>query len=179
MPKRMNYLLPLLLLIAASPVASAQTKPRPQKPALPAVQPATDAEKKNIQAYIELIRSDVRQQKSQLMGVVMQLSADDAGKFWPIYSEYDTELTKVNNLRSDNIQEYARAYNAMTNDKADQLIKAALDYQRQRSELLGKYYERVKEALGGITAARFVQIEHQLLLLIDLQIASSLPIVGQ
>ena len=179
MYRRIIYLLPLLLLIVSSPAVFAQAKPQAKKPVAPVIQAGSETEKKNLQAYIELIRSDVRQQKSQLMGVVMQLSAEDAGKFWPIYSEYDAELTKVNNLRSDNIQEYARTYNAMTDDKADQLIRAALDFQRQRSELLGKYYERVKEALGGITAARFVQVEHQLLLLIDLQIASSLPVVGQ
>jgi hypothetical protein len=33
--------------------------------------------------------------------------------------------------------------------------------------------------LGAVTAARFAQIEEQLLLIIDLQIASSLPIVGE
>jgi hypothetical protein len=38
-------------------------------------------------------------------------------------------------------------------------------------------YERVKSALSAKTAARFLQVEHQLLLIIDLQIASSLPIV--
>jgi hypothetical protein len=67
----------------------------------------------------------------------------------------------------------------MTDEKADELIQSALDYQKQRAELLAKYYERVKQALGGITAARFLMVEHQLLLIIDLQIASSLPIVGE
>lgn len=180
MRKQIKYWLSLLLLIACCPVVLAQGKPQSKKPVLPAAQQSgTAAEKKNIQAYIELIRSDVRQEKSQLMGVVMQLDAADAAKFWPLYSEYDAELTKVNDLRSNNIQEYARTYTQMTDAKADELIKTALDYQRQRSELLGRYFERVKQELGAITAARFVQIEHQLLLIIDLQIASSLPIVGE
>jgi vacuolar-type H+-ATPase subunit D/Vma8 len=78
-----------------------------------------------------------------------------------------------------NIQEYARTYSALTDEKADELIQNALAYERQRSELLAKYYDRVKQALGAVTAARFVQVEHQLLLIIDLQVASSLPIVGQ
>ena len=47
-----------------------------------------------------------------------------------------------------------------------------------RSELLAKYYDRVKQSLGAFTAARFVQVEDQLLLIIDLQIDSSLPLVG-
>jgi len=109
----------------------------------------------------------------------MLLSADDAAKFWPIYSDYDAELTKVNNLRIANIQDYADNYNHMTDEKADQLIQNALEYRKQRSELLAKYYGLVKQSLGAITAARFLQIEDQLLLIIDLQIDASLPIVGE
>jgi hypothetical protein len=66
----------------------------------------------------------------------------------------------------------------MTDAKADELIHNALDYQKQRGELLAKYYERMKQSMGAITAARFLQVEHQLLLIIDLQIASSLPVAG-
>ena len=80
-------------------------------------------------------------------------------------------------MRVANIKEYARTYKDMTDAKADQLIEAAMAYQKQRSELLSKYYERLKQAVGATTAARFVQVEHQLLLIIDLQIASELPVV--
>lgn len=134
---------------------------------------------KNIQEYIDLLRSDVRQQKTEIMGSVMELSASDAAKFWPIYSEYDAELTKLNDLRAANIQEYANSYTQLTDEKADELIQKSLSYEKQRSELLSKYYDRVKQQLGAIAAARFIQVEHQLLLIIDLRIASELPIVGQ
>jgi hypothetical protein len=78
-----------------------------------------------------------------------------------------------------NIREYARTYGQMTDEKADELIQNGLKYRKQRSELLAKYYDRVKQQLGATTAARFVQVEDQLLLIIDLQIDSSLPIVGE
>jgi hypothetical protein len=133
----------------------------------------------NIQAYIALLRLNVRQQKGEMMGAVMQLSAADAAKFWPIYEQYDKELAKLNDQRVANIQEYAGSYDQMTDAKADELIQKAMSYRKQRSELLAKYYGQVKQALGGITAARFVQVEDQLLLIIDLQIDSSLPVVGQ
>jgi hypothetical protein len=139
--------------------------------------PGSDSQ--NIQAYIALLRSDVRQQKAEMMGAVMQLSAADAAKFWPIYEQYDAELAKLNDQRVANIQEYSNTYDQMTDDKADELIHKAMSYRKQRSELLAKYYELVKQSLGGITAARFVQVEDQLLLIIDLQIDSSLPVVGK
>lgn len=109
----------------------------------------------------------------------MHLDVDEAARFWPIYSEYDAELSSLNKLRIANIQEYAANYDRMTDAKADELIQRALDYRKQRSDLLGKYYGRVKESLGPIQAARFVQIEDQLLMLIDLQITSAFPVVGQ
>lgn len=180
MTKRIGLWLPLIALFATCPVVLGQAKTPSQRKAEKATQsPATDTQKKNMQQYIELLRANVREEKSQIMGAVMQLDVSEAAKFWPIYEEYDGELTKLNDLRSENIQDYTRSYTQMTDEKADELIKRALDYQKQRSELLGKYFERVKQALGAITAARFVQIEHQLLLIIDLQIASSLPVVGQ
>jgi len=141
--------------------------------------PATDTQKKNVQEYVELLRSNVRQEKAQIMGAIMQLSADDAAKFWPIYAEYNTELTKVNDQRVANIEEYARSYNQLTDEKADELVQNAMRYQKMRSELLAKYYDRVKQSLGGVTAARFLQVESQLLLIIDLQIAASLPLAGE
>lgn len=54
-------------------------------------------------------------------------------------------------------------------------MQKSIAYQKQRADLLAQTYEKVKDALGAVTAARFAMIEHQLLL-IDLRIASSLPV---
>lgn len=161
-----------------APPGHAQSEASPQKSSSKPAPAEMDTQKKNIQEYINLLRSDVRQQKAEIMGSLMALSAADAAKFWPIYSAYDAELTKLNDQRVDNIKEYARAYTEMTDAKADELIQKSFAYQKQRAELFASTYDKVKQACGAVTAARFAQIEHQLLLLVDLQIASSLPIVG-
>ena len=166
-----------ILALIAAPAGGAQTKTQTARSKTPAA-PQTDAQK-NMQAYIDLLRRDVRQEKAEIMGSVMLLSAQDATKFWPIYSEYDAQLTKLNDQRVENIKEYARTYEQMTDEKADELIQKSLAYQKQRAELLAQTYDQVKQALGATTAARFAQVEHQLLLIIDLQIASSLPLVGE
>jgi hypothetical protein len=168
------FVLPML--VASLGWAQTETQKTENKAA---ASPGANAQDKNIQEYISLMRADVRQQKAEMMGAIMLLSAADATKFWPIYSEYDAALAKLNDQRVENIKEYARSYNQMTDAKADELIQNALAYQKQRGELLAKTYEQVKQALGAVTAARFMQVESQLLLIIDLQIASQLPIVGQ
>jgi hypothetical protein len=171
------WILVLALLVCVPAVRAQDSAQSTQTSDQAGTSPNSHAE--NMQAYIELLRSDVKQQKAEIVGEVMQLNAADAAKFWPIYSEYDAELTKLNDLRVANIQDYASTYDEMTDEKADELIRKAMSYRKQRSELLATYYKRVKQALGGITAARFVQVEDQLLLIIDLQIDSSLPVARQ
>jgi len=155
-----------------------QDKASAQKgPAKAATSPASPKEL-NVKAYVELLRQDVRSQRSAIMASVMQLDPDQAAKFWPIYRDYDAELSKVNDLRVVNIEEYARSYNNLTDAKADELIQNSMEYQKERSALLAKYYGRMKQELGAVTAARFAQVEYQMLLIIDLQILSSLPVAG-
>jgi hypothetical protein len=94
----------LLPLFGTSP-GHAQTKT--QTTESKAAASPTDAQMKNLDAYIDLLRKNAKQQK-EIMGSVMVLSAADAAKFMPIYSEYDKELTKLNDQRAENIKEYAR-----------------------------------------------------------------------
>ena len=168
-----------LLALAAMMIPVAQAQPQSPKPKVAAASPEDKTQKENTDAYIALLRRNVRQEKSEIMGAMMALSAPDAAKFWPIYSEYDEALRKLNDQRVANIKEYAANYNQMTDEEADKLVQNAMSYQKQRQELLGQTYEKVKQALGGITAARFAMVEHQILSIIDLQIISSLPVVGQ
>jgi hypothetical protein len=167
----------LAFLVSVAPSLAQETSP-PHKASGKAAAAQAAPNNQNIDAYIKLLRKDVRSQKSAVMSEVMQLDPDEAAKFWPIYREYDAELAKVNDLRIANIKEYADSYNQLTDAKADELIHNAMAYQKQRSELLAKYYERIKQELNAVTAARFAQVEYQLLLIIDLQIASALPLAG-
>jgi hypothetical protein len=178
MTKRFAMWFSLLTLMVCAPALMAQTKPEAEKAPPKAAAKAQTAQEENIEEYIKLLRQDIGAEKAKLMGSVMQLDAEDAAKFWPLYRDYSAELNKINDLRVANILEYSRTYTQMTDEKADQLIKNAMEYQKQRFQLLAKYYELMKDQLGAITAARFVQVEHQLLLLIDLKVDSALPVVG-
>jgi hypothetical protein len=178
MKKRIAVCCALFIFLAFRAVTFAQQTAQPQDTQQTGAA-VTDTQQKNIQEYVELLRSNIQQQKAEIMGVVMLLDVDQSAKFWPIYNAYDHELTNLNNMRLANIQEYARNYDQMTDAKADELIQNAFEYRKQRSELLAKYYGRVKDSLGAIQAARFLQIEDQLLAIIDLQVESDLPIVEQ
>ena len=52
-----------------------------------------------------------------------------------------------------------------------------MDLEKRRTAALERCYTRIGTALSPTMALKFLQVEHQLLLIIDLQISASLPIV--
>jgi hypothetical protein len=138
---------------------------------------APDSRESNLRAYVELLRSDLRTQKVAIIAEMMQFNEADDKRFWPIYREYEVELAKINDDRIALIKDYAASFEAMTDASADRIALAALDVEARRQELKSKYYARFKAALSPLMAAKFLQVENQLLLLLDLQIAASLPVV--
>jgi hypothetical protein len=175
--KRMAVSLTCALLVAFA--LSAQTPAKgPAKSSGLGKSEAASNEDLNIRAYIQLLRSDVRKQASQIMGDVMQLDTDQATKFWPIYKEFETEQGRIGDQIVALLKNYAQNYNQMTGQVADQLVNQLFAIEQQRTELKKKYYGQFKQALDPVTAARFVQVENQLEKLMDLQIAAGLPVVG-
>ena len=107
----------------------------------------------------------------------MQLDAGQATKFWPIYKEFETEFSTLGEKVVAVITKYSDEYDKMTDDSADQLANQVLSIEQQRNTLKKKYYDKMKEGLGGIVAARFLQVENQLERIVDLQVSASLPII--
>jgi hypothetical protein len=130
----------------------------------------------NLTAYAELLRSDVRAQKVAILTEVMGFTEAEDAAFWPIYREYDLEMAKLGDERLVMVTEYASVYSKLTDAAAEKLAAKAIDLDARRQAAKAKCYERVKTALSPRTALRFLQVEHQLQMLIDLQISASLPI---
>jgi hypothetical protein len=138
---------------------------------------AVDNKDLNIRAYIELLRKDVRGAKQQVMAEVMQLDTEESTKFWPIYRDFEKDLTVIGDQIVSLVKNYTDHYLDMTDQVSDQLAGRLLDIERQRNDLKKKYYPKFKASLGAQTALRFLQVENQLEKLVDLQIASELPVV--
>ena len=144
-----------------------------------ALWPATFSfgQEKDTRDLIELLRSDVKAQKNEITTNAMQFTEKEAEVFWPIYRQYEYESSKNGDARIELIKEFANNYAALTNEKAGELAKKWFDLQEKRNSLLKKYYGKLSDAITAKRAARWVQIEHQLDLLIDTQVAESLPLI--
>jgi len=129
------------------------------------------------QSYEEVLRADLRAKHAEVIGKVMRLSGKEAEAFWPIFGEYQKDLKKLNDEKMNLLKEYYRSYENLTAEKAYELAERVLDYEAGRVKLKRHYFQKFSKALSPQTAVRFFQMENQLQALVDLQIASELPLV--
>jgi uncharacterized membrane-anchored protein YhcB (DUF1043 family) len=132
---------------------------------------------KNTQAYVDLLRKDLRTQKQSLVDQAMGLEAAQKAQFWTIYEGYQKELNTIWDQRVANIKKFADNYDKMTDPVADELANTMLNIEGQRTALRKKFFAEYKAKMGSRIAARFLQVEATVGALMDLQIGSAIPII--
>jgi len=137
-----------------------------------ATPPATDE-------YIQLMRNDLRSDKKTLVAANMSLTEGEATKFWPVYDQYAVELAKINDNKLAAIKEYATKYDKLSSEDAQALVKRWNEADDAVIQLRSKYLPKFQDALRNKKTARFFQLDRRIGLVVDLQLASEIPLVEQ
>jgi hypothetical protein len=126
---------------------------------------------------VQLLRKDLRSQRKQLIAANLPLTDAEAVKFWPVYDQYQAEITKIGDTRFALIKEYATNYNTLTDTQAHDLVTRMIGVDESLVQLRQKYIPIVEKVLPGKKTAMFFQMDRRVALMIDLQLASMIPIV--
>jgi hypothetical protein len=135
------------------------------------------AAQQGVDSFVELLRSDLRTQVRAIVTDAMELSEAEEAAFWQVYREYETERAAIGDMRIALIKDYAKAFDAMTDETAEALMKRAFQIDDKKLSLEKKFYKKFAKATSSITAAKFSQVMRQVDLLVNLQIAAELPLV--
>jgi hypothetical protein len=143
----------------------------------PSAPPLTD----EAAAFVSNGRTEMRKDKVVFINEAMNLNSADPNynAFWHEYYPYEAELKKLNDDRLQLIRDYEFNYKTMDDNIANNLAERALTIHKKRLDLLAKYYEKMKKATSPLIAARFLQVEYQISLLLDIEIASKMPLLPE
>ena len=142
--------------------------------------PATDhheGEEQDIQQLIDLMRKDVRAEKADIVAKTMELDADEAAAFWPVYKKYEAEATTLGDERLAIITDYAENIDTLTDEKAKDLITRSVALEGKEQALKEQYLQEFLAVVPAKVVARFFQMDNRINTLIDLELSSQIPLV--
>ena len=132
----------------------------------------------SVQDYIDEVRIELIDGKVGLISGVMKLSNEEAQVFWPLYYDYEYELFYIGDRRVELIERFITAHQAKDLDDLE-AKEIAAEWFKQGTDRLGllkKYHDLIAKKLSLLHAIQFVQIEHRVNTVIDLMIASEMPL---
>ncbi len=131
----------------------------------------------DLRAVIETFRSDVNAFKVRTLNEVLQMTGPEAEKFWPVYRQYEKELAAVADKKIALLREFGErcARGTLDNQAAEVMAQQWLKNVQARLDLWKKYQKKIAKAVSPARAAQFLQVEHQMALFMDLNIAAEMP----
>ena len=129
------------------------------------------------EAWLEMMRSDVRTDKMIVMGDALTLTAEQSEKFWPMYRAYTQDLSVIGDRRVALIKKFAEQYGNVSAESASAMATAWFTMESDYTKLLKKTHAKVAKEISPIVAVQFVQVENALNMLLRLQLAAELPLV--
>jgi len=156
-------------LVAGALAASAQAAPAPAPaPAQPTAQ--------QVAAAIDTIRMESA--RKQTVAANMNFTDAQAMAFWPVYDAYRAAMSKAKDGEWAVIQSYAMNQAKLTDSLAQSLIGKWMDSRKAQNDVRMQFAPQFAKAVGWLQAARFLQVDNKLDLIVDVSRSSSIPLVS-
>ena len=124
----------------------------------------------------ESIRADLQAERTKLVAANLELTDAEGAKFWPLYNEYRAQHSKMGDRAIALVDDFAKNYDALTDEKAKELLKGQFEIENDRLKLKRSYAGKFEKVLPAKKVARYYQIENKLDAAVAYEAAQSIPL---
>jgi hypothetical protein len=128
---------------------------------------------------LDYIKAAYSRDKKVIVDEYLKLSTENRDKFAKLYDEFEMERTKLASGRLALLEEYASKVDSLKDAYADSFAKAVLENTISLDKLNLKFYNKMKQDLGAINAAKFFQLEIYLQTTWRGIVQDNIPFIGE
>ncbi len=132
----------------------------------------------NVGKYLASQKNVLKKEKKEMVKDVLELNAEQAKVFWPLYDAYMAELKPFNNILVKTITEYMDKYETMTDADATRLYNNYFIVDESWLKLKKKYYKKMHKVLPAKKVVRYFQLENRLRSMVLSDLTIDIPMVG-
>jgi hypothetical protein len=140
--------------------------------------PAVAHAQSDFRSDMELLKTDIRAQRVDIVTKSMHFTDAESTAFWPVFKKYEADLDKLTDERIALLKDFSEHYDTMTDDRAKDLMQKNIAIEEKRARLRKDYFAQFAKATSPKTAARFMQADTHVDLLVNLQLVEQIPLVN-
>ena len=124
---------------------------------------------------VELTRTVMRAEKKVVFAENMWLTDAEGAAFWPVYNEYEADLSKINDRVVKLLKEYADTFDTLSNEAAKGMLDEIFSIKKKKQSLRKSYAKKFAKVIPQKKIFRFFQLEYAIEALVNFSIAADLP----
>jgi hypothetical protein len=124
----------------------------------------------------QAVRAELQAERTKVIAANLTLTESEAAKFWPLYTEYRAEHSKLDDRGIAVLEDFASNYEALSEAKAKDLLERQLSLEDARAKLRRSYAGKFEKVISPKKVARYYQIERKLDAAIAFEAARSIPL---
>ncbi len=132
------------------------------------------------EAAVDLLAQATEQysrERKRLIADNLQLTAQEAEQFWPLYDQFEKDLLVLTEKRRAIIATFGENYDEMTDAMAREILDERVQLEEDRAHIRKKYLPKFERILPIKKLARYYQIESKISASVDAGIAEELPLI--
>ena len=126
---------------------------------------------------MQIVREKIRADKKLFVSANMELTEAEARAFWPVYEKYQDELFLLRSRTAKMIGDYAEAYKAMSDEKANALLNELIKIEALGAKVKKAYLPKFQQVLPAKKVVRYYQIENKIQTILYYELAMQIPLV--
>jgi Spy/CpxP family protein refolding chaperone len=131
----------------------------------------------NIEEAMKAFRADLQASRADIIAKNVQLTAEQAAKFWPLFERYQKEQSAIIDAQLKGVQQYAEKFEKLDDGTALSLVKAHLERDGRMNALRQQWLGEFAKVLPGRLAARVIQIDRRISLAQQMEISAQVPLI--
>jgi len=138
---------------------------------------AAEAKSGEVHDAIELTRDVIKAERKAIIAGTLDMTAKESEAFWPVYRDYENDISKVGDRLLGVIKEYAKNYDTLTDEQAKTMLQDYLKAKEDQLKVRKSYVKRFEKVLPPKKVVRFYQVENKINAAIEFEVAKEIPLV--
>ena len=118
----------------------------------------------------------IQADKKSIVAKSMELTPEEAKKFWPLYDQFQRELAVPQSAYTRAVLDFVAAGGSVTDANAKRLAEQVMTADRDEARLQEKHFKQLLKVLPARRAARYMQIEYKIQAVVRYESAKAIPL---
>jgi len=115
----------------------------------------------NAQDDLQTESEIIKNKRKIFIEEVMELTPQEKEKFWPLYAEFESGLSKIRRERIELALKFIQNHENLSNDEAMAMLKQRWRLDSNELKLKQAYADKFKQVFPGRKVVRFFQAENK------------------